>query len=36
MENQRDFGFIDEQALASVLSFKNGTLINDSRQAYSK
>lgn len=34
MENQRDFDFIDEQALASVLSFENGTLINDSRQAY--
>jgi hypothetical protein len=35
MENQRDFDYIDEQALASVLSFENGTLINDSRQAYS-
>jgi hypothetical protein len=35
MENQHDFDFVDEQALASILSIENGTLINDSRQAYS-
>jgi hypothetical protein len=35
MENQLDFDFIDEQSLASVLSSENGTLINNSRQAYS-
>lgn len=35
LENQHDFDFIDEQALASVLSPENGTLINFSKQAYS-
>lgn len=34
MENQHDFDFVDEQALASVLSPENGTLINSSKQAY--
>jgi hypothetical protein len=35
MENQYDFDFVDEQALTSVLTLENGTLINASRQAYS-
>jgi hypothetical protein len=35
MENQVDFDFVDEQALVSVLSLENGTLINSSKQAYS-
>jgi len=35
MENQHDFDFVDEQALASVLALENGTLINSSQQAYS-
>ena len=33
-ENQIDFDFIDEQALASLLTLENGTLVNLSRQAY--
>lgn len=34
MENQRDFDFIDEQALSSILTLDNGTLINLSGQSY--
>lgn len=34
MENQRDFDFVDEQALSSVLTPENGTLKNHSGQAY--
>jgi hypothetical protein len=34
MENQRDFDFVDEQALTSILTLDNGTLINYSRQSY--
>jgi hypothetical protein len=35
MENQIDFDFVDEQALASVLTPENGMLINASQQGYS-
>jgi hypothetical protein len=34
MENKYDFDFVDEQALTSVLTLENGTLINSSGQAY--
>ncbi len=34
MENQRDFDFVDEQALSSVLIIENGSLKNLSGQAY--
>lgn len=33
-ENQIDFDFIDEQALASLLTMENGTFVNLSRQPY--
>jgi hypothetical protein len=35
MENQYDFDFVDEQALPSVLTLENGSLINPGGQAYS-
>lgn len=35
MESQFDFDFVDEQALASLLTTKGGKLVNLSRQAYS-
>jgi hypothetical protein len=34
LEHQRDFDFIDENALASILRLDNGTLINQSGQSY--
>ena len=33
-ENQIDFDFVDEQALATLLALENGTLVNLSNQAY--
>jgi hypothetical protein len=35
MENQRDFDFVDEQALTSILKLENGLLKNLSGQSYS-
>jgi len=34
MEKQIDFDFVDDQALSSILSLDNGTLLNLSRQSY--
>jgi hypothetical protein len=34
MENQRDFDFVDEQSLTSILTVENAQLVNASNQAY--